>query len=159
MSLDILDGVEEEVSLFNHEERPNWPMTPTKCTLCDAGPYKCHSSYQRHWAMKHSATVTIFQCSLSLCTKKFGRRKDGVAHLKKVHKYPGKLASKTIPNIHYMDPKGVLSYQVDHRQRLRQKRKQTEVAPDLTTERADCRDEETTFDEEGNVTGKKFKTT
>ncbi|KAH3889768.1 hypothetical protein DPMN_013831 [Dreissena polymorpha] len=72
MSLYILDGVEEEVSLFNHEERPNWPMTPTKCNSCDAGPYNGHSSYQRHWAMKHNSNVTIFQCSL--CTKKFGRR-------------------------------------------------------------------------------------
>ncbi|KAH3844947.1 hypothetical protein DPMN_087213 [Dreissena polymorpha] len=73
----------EEVSFFNHEERPNWPMTPTKCNSCDAGPYNGHSSYQRHWAMKHNATLT----------------------------------SKTIPNIHYMDPKGILPYK---------KRKQTE---------------------------------
>ncbi|KAH3839637.1 hypothetical protein DPMN_113069 [Dreissena polymorpha] len=64
MSLDILIGVEEEMSLFNHEEMPNWPMTPTKCNSCDAGLYNGNISYQRHWAMKHSETVSICSCSL-----------------------------------------------------------------------------------------------
>ncbi|KAH3839636.1 hypothetical protein DPMN_113068 [Dreissena polymorpha] len=45
---------------------------------------------------------------------------------------------------------------MDHRERLRQKMKQSEVAPDLTTERADCRDEETTFDED-TLQGKKSR--
>ncbi|KAH3775919.1 hypothetical protein DPMN_177329 [Dreissena polymorpha] len=101
-------------------------MTQTKCNSCDAGPYNGYSSYQRHWAMKHSETVTIFQCSL--CTKKFGRRTEGVAHQKKLHKYPRQLTPETIQNIHYIDPKGVLPYKEYHRERLRQKRKQSEVA-------------------------------
>ncbi|KAH3726986.1 hypothetical protein DPMN_052910 [Dreissena polymorpha] len=106
MSLGILDGVAEEVSHLNHEERPNWPMSPTTCNSCDAGPYSSDSSYQRHWAMKHGETVTHFQCSL--CCKMFGRRTDGFAHQRKQHKYPGQLTPETIRNMKYIDPNDVL---------------------------------------------------
>ncbi|KAH3738854.1 hypothetical protein DPMN_045497 [Dreissena polymorpha] len=122
-------------------------MGPTKCNSCDAGPFSSYSSYQRHRVMKHSETDTIFQCSL--CSKTFGRRKDGVAHQRKQHKYSGQLTPETMRNMNYIDPYGVLPYKMDHSERLRQNRKQSEVAPDLTTRRADCRHEETTFDEEG----------
>ncbi|KAH3772484.1 hypothetical protein DPMN_173824 [Dreissena polymorpha] len=156
-SLEILDGISQELAAFETLERPCWPNQPTACNVCGGHQYSSFQSYKRHWCAKHENTFTLLFCPS--CNKKFGRKPDLVAHQRKIHHLLTTPIQREVPNKAYIDPKGTPPYMVDHRQRLRLQRARDveEASVSLTTERADCRDETFELSKDNRVVFKKFK--
>lgn len=138
------------------QKRPLWPEVPTKCPV-DSCPklYQNFSAFDRHWQQNHQEYKTCYGCPC--CNRKFFRRDRATHHLKLKHCVQSTLIESLELNEHYVDPGNTLPFRPNHRLRLSQKRKNMDKSCDLVTARADCRDEEVTFDDNGNTTGKRFR--
>ena len=159
MEPEILAGVEAEISEFqSRENRPDWPNAPTPCPVASCGdvPYQSYTSFVRHWQAKHQPSITLYRCPN--CNKTFNRRDNARKHQVKAHKMTSDVETFSASNSNFIDPLDKLPYRINHRERLATKRRHTEITGEvLMTEGADCRDEDITFDEDGQTTGKIFK--
>ena len=140
MSLEILEGVEEEEN-FMDAERPDWTNQPNPCLVpscVNQGEFSGFRSFQRHWNNKHWPVVKLLRCQACLYSS---AREDKVCS----HRISTSttLQVEVIPYSHYQDSADMLPYKINHRTRLALKRKAMEPVGDLLVLGGDiCRDQE-----------------
>ena len=155
----ILEGVNEEVESFKRENRPYWPNIPTPCPVdgCSRESFSSFTSFQRHWSVTHTDYIHLYICSC--CQRRFGRKDNAKAHMRKEHKLSlESMDSVEERNNRFIDPKDVQPFVVDQRSRLRAKR-HAQPKPGLALQKEDnalCRDEEMVMEADGSMT-KRFK--
>ena len=160
MFIDLLDGIDEEINSFSQAERPFWPDSPTCCpvTNCDqALLYHSFSSFQRHWDNKHLPVVKLFECPS--CSFVSAREYNVRRHLRLRHKLKTSqaLVSRDRPNKTWIDPKDVMPFRFNHRERMANKRRSQDTPAEVLVRGGEvCRDQEATLD--GSVIFKNKRT-
>jgi hypothetical protein len=162
MEPEILFGVDEDVEHFLEGEeptdssgkRPLWPNVPTPCPVptCAGHDYASFPSFLRHWDNKHKANIILFLCPC--CSFKSPRGFNVRRHVETRHKLKvtSELQITSVVNSKFTDPAGILPFQFDHKTRMSEKRKRTNVVGDILVRGGEvCRDQEASEVENGSV--------
>ena len=159
MSLEILDGIEEEIRSFSEAERPLWPDCPTRCPVgqCDQRIlFPTVNNFIRHWSKLHMPQIKLYECPC--CSFVSAREYNIRRHLGQRHKLitTQAITSRNVENTNYINPTDVQPYRYNHRSRMIQKRKEMDTPASVLVRGGEvCRDQEADLD--GSITFKKSK--